>query len=212
MSNQVSHAGYEETLSSTLSTTIKAARSRIGALPDEPVRVIVHAKGTANNRRYKALRRMLSTLGDGVEVTLLHVSQEHPFVLFDRKQRGVQPHGSLSKHGAFAPARGSFLTLSERESLLCLSGAKEIESWRETMPRPLLLKLDSCSSFQDMNSLVQHMFAFSAHSGQSFSPVTLPVTLFYTELIKRKLPQLMAALDWHADLLLGRSHRCPWFL
>ena len=216
LSDLVSNADYEETIGSTLSASIEAARSCIHAPAHQPIRVTIHANGDESgdeSRNSQAIKQALFTIPEGVEVTLLHVLQEHPHLLFDQTQSGVQHYASLTKQGAFAPMRGSFLPLSDCETLLCLCGAKEIESLQEGLPRPLLLKLDSrSSSYQDMNDLVQQVFNLSSHSWQRFAPVTLPATLFYAKLIKRKLHQLMSTPDWQPDLLLGQTQTRLWFL
>jgi hypothetical protein len=204
---------FAQTLLSTLSATIEKVLSESNCPVLEPLRIVIHARGPMTTRETRAVFQAVSSSQENnVNVALLHVLEDHPFLLFDQKQRGVQHYPTRLMQGAMAPARGSYLPLSDHEILLFLSGAKEMESLQQGMPRPLLLKLNSRSSFRDMPYLVQQMFAFSNLSWQSFSPSPLPVSLLYTELIKRKLGQVTQVRGKHLDVLWGQAQTNLWFL
>jgi hypothetical protein len=213
VSSPVAAGHYPEALLSTISATLEKVLSLPIAQAGKPARVVIHARGPMTLKELRTVFQAVFPFQEnGVEVALLHVVEEHPILLFDQKQRGVQHYPSQLTQGAWAPARGNYLPLSNREALLFLSGAKEMKSLQEGMPRPLLLELVARSGFSDMHYLVQQMFAFSSHSWQSFSPAPLPVSLFYTELIKRKTGQLAKLPGRHLDLLWDQPQANLWFL
>jgi hypothetical protein len=213
VSSPVAAGHYSEALLSTLSATLeKVLPLPIGQV-SRPARIVIHARGSMVTQELRtAFQAVFPFQQDGGEVALLHVVEEHPILLFDQKQRGVQHYPSQLTQGAWAPARGNYLPLSNREALLFLSAAKEMKSLQEGMPRPLFLNLVARSNFSDMHYLVQQMSAFSSHSWQSFSPAPLPVSLFYTELIKRKLGQSIKLIDRNLDLLRDQPQENLWFL
>ena len=204
---------YEAALLATLQATFNHVRSEANWQPGDSVRLVLHVGKTLGNGEINAVKHLVAKFQEyAVEFAFLHVVQDHPHLLFDQKQRGVQDYPSQMMKGAFAPARGGSLQLSEQEVLLCLSGAKEVERPSDGMPRPLLLRLHPDSSFRDMSYLTRQIFAFSCHSWRTFSPAVLPVTLLYANLIAQRLDQLASLSGSTRDVILGRVEPRQWFL
>jgi hypothetical protein len=76
----------------------------------------------------------------------------------------------------------------------------------------LLLNLHPDSSFTDMSYLSEQVYAFSCHSWRTFLPVSLPVTIQYSNLIADSLGKLSRLDRWNPDVMLGQIGKTPWFL
>ena len=105
------------------------------------------------------------------------------------------------------------MLLGPRTALLQLVGAKEVKTWSQGMPRPLLLELHPDSDFSDLTYLVRQVFHFSYMSWRSFFPSHEPVTILYSRWIARMLGSLNAVSDWDSVVLNQmRDRRAMWFL
>lgn len=156
----------------------------------------------------------MAELGDfDVDYAFLHVAQEHPYVLFDEGEKGslVDARHDIRK-GAFCPARGTFLHLSDRETLISLLGPRDIKRPEHGMPRPVLLKLHRNSTFVDKTYLARQVSLFASHSWRSFFPAELPVTIYYSQLIAKVLGNLEVLSHWNPDAMIGRISNTRWFL
>ena len=68
--------------------------------------------------------------------------------VFDETNKGVRQGSGLK--GVCAPDRGLTMALGDGESLLCLTGPRDLKQARHGMPQPTLLKLHRRSTFRDM--------------------------------------------------------------
>lgn len=90
---------------------------------------------------------------------------------------------------------------------------REVKTWEQGMPRPLLLELHPDSDFSDLTYLVRQAFHFSFMSWRSFFPSHEPVTILYSRWIANMLGNLRAVPDWDGTALnLMRDRRAMWFL
>jgi hypothetical protein len=160
-----------------------------------------------------AVKALADELDDyTVEFAFLHVIEDHPFLLFDTRQRGVRDFKSGATKGDHVPIRGIFQAFSKADALLTLIGPRELKQAEDGMPFPVLLRLHRNSSFVDLNYLARQVFQFSAHSWRSFLPSRMPVTIVYSQLIARLMGNLSMIPRWDPDSARGRLGRSRWFL
>jgi len=115
--------------------------------------------------------------------------------------------------GVYAPSWGTALLLGPRTALLQLIGAREVKTWEQGIPRPLLLELHPDSDFSDLTYLVRQAFHFSFMSWRSFFPSHEPVTILYSRWIANLLGHLRAVPGWDGSALTQmRDRRAMWFL
>lgn len=203
---------YPEAVLASLRGSISSVRSDFNWQKGERVRVVFHAFKDFRNVEAEAVKRVMRELVDfEVEYAFLHVADTHPFLLFDESQHGVPAPGGAKK-GVLAPERSLFLPLAADKTLLVLTGPRDVKLAGHGLPRPILLKLHGASTFTDMRYLARQVATFAAHSWRSFSPSAMPVTILYSELVARLLPQLTAVDPGLATALLGRIGRTRWFL
>ena len=108
---------------------------------------------------------------------------------------------------------GEALLLGPRTALLQLVRAREVKTWEQGMPRPLLLELHPDSDFSDLTYLVRQAFHFSFMSWKSFFPSNEPVTILYSGLIAKLLGNLRAVPGWDGSALTQmHDRRAMWFL
>ena len=82
----------------------------------------------------------MEELGDyEVEYAFLQLSKQHPYLLFDKSQKGVVDFDTRRTKGIYAPRRGLTLQLSNRDVILCLTGPSEVKRPEDGLPSPLLL-------------------------------------------------------------------------
>ena len=75
-----------------------------------------------------------------VKYAFVHVNEQHPYMAFDTSQDGVKDFETGRVKGQYAPARGSYLELGNRDVLLSLTGPHEVKRPEDGTPRPLLLE------------------------------------------------------------------------
>jgi hypothetical protein len=95
---------------------------------------------------------------------------------------------------------------------LSLTGPREVKTPEQGTPHPVLLNLHPDSTFTNMPYLTHQIFSLSWHSWRTFLPVSLPVTIQYSNLIADKLGHLSRLERWDPDVMLGRIGRTRWFL
>jgi hypothetical protein len=160
-----------------------------------------------------AIKGLADELGDyDVEYAFVQVSEDHPYILFDKTQGGAWDYETGRPKGSYAPERGRFLQLGQREVLLSLIGPREVKRPEDGTPRPLFLSLHRDSTFTDMTYLTNQIFRFAGHSWRTFLPASQPVTIQYSDLIARALGHLSRLDRWNPDVMLGRIGRTRWFL
>ena len=148
---------------------------------------------------------------DNVTYAFLHIAPTHPFLIFDRNQKGQPPYAP--KKGILGPTRGVHLKLGDYESLVVFSGASELKQETDGLPRACLLKLHRNSTFRDMTYLARQAFDFAAHSWRIMSPERFPITIKYSDLIAERLTGLKQIPGWDDDAVKFREiGRTPWFL
>lgn len=213
LSQAVPFENYRAAVLESLDKTIRKIAASMNWQASEHVRLVFHSFKPFKRSEAEAVQEMMSGLGQfDTEYAFLHIADEHPYMLFDENQPGVHDYESSSLKGMLAPLRGSYLSLSRREMLMVLTGAREVKRANDGIPRPILLRLDRASTFEDMTYLTRQAFAFACHSWRSYFPSPLPVTIMYSELIARLLGNLGTMPQWNPTVMVGRIGETRWFL
>jgi argonaute-like protein implicated in RNA metabolism and viral defense len=213
-SRAVSMDEYQSALLETLRAAILRIRKDMNWQPRDHVRLVFHARFKRfSGQEIDSIKGLLADLGDyDVEYAFVQFSDQHPYMLFDRKQKGVFDHETKRTKGIYAPQRGGYLELGKRDVLLSLTGPREVKRPEDGTPRPLFLSLNRDSTFTDMTYLTRQVFAFACHSWRSFLPASVPVTIQYSDLIANALGHLSLTDRWNPEVMLGRIGKGRWFL
>ncbi len=213
LSQAVPFKQYQSAVLDSLRDTITRVRTDNNWQAGDTVRLIFHAFKPMKFAEIDAVRDLMKELGDyEVEFAYLHLAEDHPYLVFDTAQKGVYSYEIKANKGQFAPMRGIYFRLSERDTLMSLVGAREVKKPEDGMPRPLLLKLHPASSFTDDIYLARQVFLFSCHSWRNFTPGGWPVTIHYSEMIARLLGELETVQSWNPNVMYGRIGETRWFL
>nr|GFA56177.1 hypothetical protein [Tanacetum cinerariifolium] len=175
--------------------------------PRDTVRLIFHAFKEFQYAEADAVKRVMSELGDyNMEYAFVHVAQDHPFLFFDTDKNGT----GIYNKGAYAPSRGQYVALSWRQTLVSLTGGKELKQASDGLPAPVQLILHRDSTFKDMTYIAKQVVNFAAHSWRGFHPSPMPVTVSYSQLVAKMLGQLANVDCWSPDAILNRigTTRC----
>ncbi len=204
---------YQSALLNALELGIAKARKDMNWQKGDHMRLIFHSFKPMKHAEADAVKDLAAQLKDfDVEYAFLHVAENHPYLLFDTEQAGVFDRETKRTKGIFAPPRGNYIRISDRDILLTLTGANEVKRPSDGMPRPILLKLHPQSTFSDMTYLAKQTFNFANHSWRSFLPASMPITISYSQQIARLLGNLALLPKWNPDVMLGRLVRSRWFL
>ena len=203
---------YTTALTDTLKGTITRVRDEDNWKSSDRVRLIFHMFKPAKDVEADAIKAAVEALDiENVTYAFLHIAPSHPFVLFDKSEKG-QPHYAPKK-GVLGPSRGVHLKLGDNETLVVFSGAAELKQETDGLPRACLLKLHRNSTFRDMTYLARQAFDFTAHSWRIMSPEPFPITIKYSDLIAERLTGLKQVPGWDDDAVKFREiGRTPWFL
>ena len=210
--NVVPFEDYSAALAETLKGTIIRVRDEDNWKSTDRVRLIFHMFKPAKDVEADAIKAAVEALDlDNVTYAFLHIAPTHPFVIFDRNQKGRPSYAP--KKGILGPTRGVHLKLGDYESLVVFSGASELKKETDGLPRACLLKLHRNSTFGDMTYLARQAFDFTAHSWRIMSPEPFPITIKYSDLIAERLTGLKQVSGWDDDAVKFREiGRTPWFL
>jgi len=214
LSKAVSMDEYQTALLETLRAAILKVRQDMNWQPKDHVRLVFHATFKRfSGQEVESIKGLLGELGDyDVEYAFVQLSEHHPYILFDKNQGGAFDYETKRHKGVYAPERGRYLEIGNREVLLSLTGPKEVKRPEDGTPRPLLLSLHRDSTFTDMTYLTRQVFAFASHSWRTFLPASVPVTIQYSNLIANALGHLSLLDRWNPDVMLGRIGKTRWFL
>jgi argonaute-like protein implicated in RNA metabolism and viral defense len=218
MSNAVPFEEYGKAVVEMLANAIERARTDMNWQKGDEVRLIFHSFKPLKDTEADAVKAIAESLKDyHVDFAFLHVAQEHDTVLFDSDGIGVKSYsagvrGEDVMKGEYSPTRGTYLTLNKSNTILSLTGAREIKKPTDGLPYPVLLHLHRCSTFTDMKYLTEQVYTFAGHSWRSFDMSRMPVTIAYSQLIARLLGRLGALPHFSVDSIHGRLNRLRWFL
>jgi hypothetical protein len=213
VSKAVAFEDFEAELLDSLKQTIARVSKSLNWQPKEHVRLVFHSFKPFTTIEEDAVKSLVASLGDyQVDYAFLHIVDSHPLLLFDDAQQGTWGFDGGGKKGAFAPERGLHFRLSQKESIIVLTGPKELKQASDGMPRPIVLKLGGGSTFTDLTYLTRQVNTFACHSWRSYFPSPIPVTLMYSELTARLLGKLGTVPFWNPSLVYGKIGETRWFL
>ena len=199
--------GYCDALSIVLDETIENIRKRMNWQKGDTIRLVFHASVKKFNKdEIQAVRSVIDKYRDyQVEYAFLKISENHGLHMFDAASANEDK-------GRFAPPRGKFLNLSNYETLVYLTGQRELRQVSDGHPRGLLLNIHRDSTFKDIKYLRTQLYNFSSHSWRSYFPNPMPVTISYSDLIARNLGWLNQLPGWNDSIMIGKIGQSPWFL
>jgi hypothetical protein len=210
---------YPEALLTSLRKSIRFVRDKNRWESGDPVRLIFHVYKPLKRSEIKVAKALVEDMlkEHPVEFAFLDLSHQHPFQIFDSTQNGIeywsQELGRQATKGSYAPVRGTAMLLGSRIALLQLVGAREVKTWDQGLPRPLLLELHPDSDFSDLTYLTRQAYHFSFMSWRSFFPSDEPVTILYSRWIANLLANLRGVPGWDGSALAQmRDRRAMWFL
>lgn len=180
VSKAVAYEDYEKELLESLKDTIQRVSKSMNWQPKSHVRLVFHSFKPFKNAEEDAVKKLVGGLGDfQVEYAFVDVVEQHPYILFDRKQKRTWAYdGSGKQKGILAPERGQFMRLSGHETLIVLTGPKELKQSSDGMPSPVLLRLGRGSTFRDLLYLTKQVNTFACHSWRGHSCALWCVVLY----------------------------------
>jgi hypothetical protein len=209
LSKAVPYAEYKDALTSALKIAVGQARTDMNWRAGDGVRIVVHAFKPMSDVEISAIQAVVSTLSQfRVQFAFIHVKENHPYSLFDTSEPGDAP----TFKGKYCPKRGTFIKISQNQTLVCTWGSREVRTAEHGYPKPLLLELHPKSTFMDQTYLARQLINFASHSWRSFGPARTPVTILYSDLVAGLLAKLRDVDGWSADVLPTVLGKRRWFL
>jgi Piwi domain len=214
---QVSPETRSEDFAGVLRDSVRGAieeiKVRNGWQPNDTVRIVIHAARPPKDADFGLLMRdAVHAAGSQqhIEFAYLTVAHDHPFMLFDPKEKGKQTY--TGNKGVLLPERGLIIQNSKYSRLVTTTGPSLIKHAGSPMARPLQVQLHRHSTFTDLHYLSEQVLKFTSLSWRSTQPASDPVTIYYSELIARQLARLRGVADWSPANLNGRLRTSKWFL
>ncbi len=216
LSSECGYDDYPEVLQRSTVEILREIKKRNGWQPKDTVRVVVHSfKPLKKLELAQIMKDCVATVGDeqNLEFAFLTVTQQHPFRLFDREQKGVPLRNNPAVLKAvLVPQRGLIAQLGAFTRLLCTNGPQLIKRPVSPLPLPLLVHIHPESTYRDLSSLTEQVLKFTSLSWRSTLPAKLPVTIYYSELIAALLSRMRTVPDWSPAMLNIKLRASKWFL
>ncbi|MCA9632954.1 MAG: hypothetical protein KC766_35120, partial [Myxococcales bacterium] len=197
---------YEEHEGAVVESAVAAfnrVRAEMAWRAGDSVRLVLHSFKDLRRRHVDSLKNAVSTAAGPdlqVEFAFLHLAEQHPILLFDpSEQQQIPPRGSVVRMGRY-------------EALASVLGPNDVRNDRAGFPRPVCIKLQRGSTFENLDYLSEQVLAFAALSWRNFTPTSVPVTVLYAELIAGLLGRLGTLTRWDPDVLRGDVGSSRWFL
>lgn len=178
---------YREVLKDSLITLISGLIERENIQPENEVRLIFHLfKPAGKHNEFWAIEKALENFKKySIEYAVLHLNEGHNFRIF-------------ANDGVELPQRGLLVETSDNKKLLSFVSSSLHRNIRGN-PAPLLVVLDTRSTFKDIDYLIKQVFYFSFLSCRSFIPSKTPITILY--------PSLLAFLSGKLKEIPGWDYR-----
>jgi hypothetical protein len=213
LSQECSFAKYPEVLRNSTLAILKEIRERNGWRKGDTVRLVFHASKPLKNVEVSEITAQCvkELQGDqNIEFAFLTVSHDHPFLLVDKSQPGLERSGG--RKGVYVPERGTIVQAGRFTRLLCTNGPSLIKRVTSPLPSPLLIHLHPESTYRDLTYLTEQVLKFTSLSWRSTLPSRRPVTIYYSELIADLLSRLRSVPDWSPAMLGVKLRASRWFL
>lgn len=209
LSKDCSFDEYPAVLRESILNLLKEIRHRNGWQKGDVVRLVFHSyKPLRNCEIADIVSDCVKELGDEqqIEFAFITITQEHPFLLWDQNQLGVNGKAAL------VPERGTIAEIGQYTRLLSVNGPRLIKRATSPLPAPLLIHLHQQSTFRDLHYLSHQVLKFTSLSWRSILPAAKPVTIYYSELIAEALARLRHVKNWSPALLNAKMRFSRWML
>lgn len=209
---EVPYDEYFQALLENLRASLDEVSSDYGWREGDAVRLVFHMFKPIKNIEADVIARLVSEYPQyAITFAFVTVSDRHPFVIFDPKERGKQK-GQVGL-GAFVPRRRTNWALDDRSCLIQLTGAQEMSTALHGFSTPVLVRVHESSTYTDLHAIAQQVFNFTFLSWRSFKPSRIPVTIDYANQISRKLTNLRKVKGWLPETVNApEMRRKKWFL
>lgn len=181
---------YEEAFEKYLENTLRSALFGENANKKE-YRLIFHInKAPSNKYEIKAINNVLNKFDEyNISYAIVHLNYNHNFRIFNNE-------------GKENNRKGVYINIDDNKALLNLS---------DKSVNPLLIDVDTRSTFKDKDYITKQIYWFCHLSFRSFIPSKRTVTMQYPYLISRLTNELKQIEGWDYELLKGIGDKL-WFL
>jgi hypothetical protein len=216
VSKEVPFEEYQESLLGVLRNNLDQIRKRYAWQPGDKVRMIFHQ----TFKRYRdaeaaAVKSFVDEISEfDVEYAFVHISRNHSWRIFDLKSSGISHWDNRVKKvkGEFVPWRGCYVPVGHNAALLCVTGPHQLKTHLQGCPEPILISLHRESTFSSLDYVAEQIYKLTFMSWRSFFPASVPVTIFYSDLIANLHGQLGGVPKWNPDMLATKLRESRWFL
>lgn len=181
---------YEEAFEKYLENTLKSALFGENGNKKE-YRLIFHInKAPSNKYEIKAINNVLNKFDEyNISYAIVHLNYNHNFRIFNNE-------------GKENNRKGVYINIDDNKALLNLS---------DKSVNPLLIDVDTRSTFKDKDYITKQIYWFCHLSFRSFIPSKRTVTMQYPYLISRLTNEIKQIDGWDYELLKGIGDKL-WFL
>jgi argonaute-like protein len=214
VSRECAYDEYPTVLRDSTLNILREIKVRNGWQAGDTVRIVFHTfKPLKKVEIADIARECVAALENEhlIEFAFLTVSLEHPFTLLDLAQAGLKSWKGGRK-AVYVPERGIIAQLGRYTRLVCTTGPFLVKLEDAPLPKPLLVRLHSASTFRDLSYLSAQVLKFTSLSWRSTLPAKKPVTTYYSDLIAELLARLRHVPGWSPEVLNLRLRSSRWFL
>ncbi|UZJ36620.1 argonaute/piwi family protein [Prosthecochloris sp. SCSIO W1103] len=216
LTKEVLFEDYQEALLQSLKNAIDEIKERYAWQKGDSVRLIFHQ----SFKKFKAVeaqavKDLVNSLTDfQVEYAFIHVSDSHPWKVFDKNAEGKTYWYNYQKFskGEYVPFRGHCIPLGPNTGLLTLSGPHQLKTHLQGCPEPVLVSIHPESTFKNWEYLASQVFNLTFMSWRSFFPSSKPVSIEYSDFIAKMMGSLKDIANWNPDILTTKLRESRWFL
>lgn len=216
LTREVLFQDYQEALLQSLKDAIDEVKVRYAWQKGDSVRLIFHQSFKRfRDVEAQAVKGLVDSITDfEVEYAFVHVSDSHPWKVFDRTAKGILHYDNYRKYtkGEYVPSRGLCIPLGPQAGLLTLTGPNQLKTHLQGCPEPILVSVHPESTFKSWEYLAGQVFNLTFMSWRSFFPSTKPVTIEYSNFIARMMGSLREISNWNPDILSTKLKESRWFL
>lgn len=218
----VAYENYFAELLKSLKKSIDFISISHGWSEGDTVRLIFHIFKPIKNIEFEVVSQLVKEIKKyKIKFAFVTISDNHPFILFDINQPGLQKYGNTI--GAFIPNRANNIILDDETCIVQMFGANELKSSKHGMSKPIQIRIRRPQGnynnneldaliYHDLRYITQQIFWFTYLTWRSFLPGAEPATMKYSNLISKLLGKLRSVPSWDADILNYGLKSKKWFL